>query len=291
MNAILEANGLAKRFGITWALRDCDLEVPGGKVVGLVGPNGAGKTTLLHLAVGLLAPTSGSIAVLGRSPKRDSVALLSRVGFVAQDRPLYDDFTVDEMLEFGQRLNVRWDHDYALDRIRRFAIPAERRVRQLSTGQRAQVALTLALGKRPQLLLLDEPVANLDPAARLDLLEELMGVVAAEGTTVFMSSNALADVERVCEHLVILLGGRIRLAGAIDELVRTHALVVGPRLQEAQVPAGALAVRHAERQTSRLVRLETTDVRDESTDGTLSRPATLEEIVLAYMREPSEVSR
>ena len=227
MTAVLETAGLTKRFGRRAALRDCDLSVPAGKVVGLVGPNGAGKTTLLQLAIGLRAPSAGRIAVLGLSPWADTVPLLARVGFVAQDRPLYPEFTAGEMLEAGRRLNPRWDAAYAAARLQRVGIGQGRRIRTLSTGQQAQVALALALGKRPELLLLDEPVANLDPVARLELLEELMGAVAADGLTVVLSANALADVERVCDHLVILVDGRVRLAGDTEQLVGEHVLVVG----------------------------------------------------------------
>jgi len=236
MTAVLETADLTKRFGRRTALRECEMSLPAGKVVGLVGPNGAGKTTLLQLAIGLRAPTAGHIAVLGLSPTTDTVALLARAGFVGQDRPLYPDFTTGEMLEAGGRLNARWDAAYATARLRRFGIALDRRIRTLSTGQRAQVALALALGKRPELLLLDEPVANLDPVARLELLEELMGAVAAEGITVVLSANALADVERVCDHLVILVDGRVRLAGDTEQLVGEHVLVVGPRLDRPGEP-------------------------------------------------------
>jgi len=301
MTAVLETAGLTKRFGRRAALRDCDLSVPAGKVVGLVGPNGAGKTTLLQLAIGLRAPSAGRIAVLGLSPWADTVPLLARVGFVAQDRPLYPEFTAGEMLEAGRRLNPRWDAAYAAARLQRVGIGQGRRIRTLSTGQQAQVALALALGKRPELLLLDEPVANLDPVARLELLEELMGAVAADGLTVVLSANALADVERVCDHLVILVDGRVRLAGDTEQLVGEHVLVVGPRLDPSldatpeatggAVPraAGAadpavIETRHAERQTLRLVRGAPTPSR---ADGTVVRPATLEEVVVGYLRTAS----
>jgi ABC-2 type transport system ATP-binding protein len=205
------------------------------------------------------------------------------VGYVGQDRPLYLDLSVAETLELGRRLNPRWDNEFARSRLARFNIPLDRALRSLSTGQRAQVALTLALGKRPELLLLDEPVANLDPVARLDLLEELMGAVADDGPAVVLSSNVLSDVERVCEHVVILANGRVRIAGEIDELERTHFLVVGPRKAgpSAEAMEDVVDVREAERQSVRLVR--GTASWGES-DGTVTRPATLEEIVLGYLR-------
>lgn len=286
MPAVLETTGLNKRYGKFRALRDCDLSLPAHKVVGLVGPNGAGKTTLLQLAIGLRYATSGYISVLGRSPSGDASEVLARVSFVAQDRPLYGDFTVSESLELARRLNPRWDHDYALTRVRRFRLPLDARIHRLSTGQRAQVALALAIGKRPELLLLDEPVANLDPLARLELLEELMGAVADGGTTVVMSANALADVERVCDYLVILLDGRIRLAGDIGSIASEHVFVSGHRERVVfEQPWEVIDERRAERQSTWIIRTSDASARPiDEQDGTVARPATLEEIVLAYLR-------
>ncbi len=285
MAAVLEANSLTKRFGKFQALRGCDLSLPAQKVIGLVGPNGAGKTTLLQLASGLRYPTSGSISVLGRSPRDDAAALLPHIGFVAQERPLYGDFTVEETLELARRLNPTWDHAYALARVQRFRLPLDARIRRLSTGQRAQVALALAVGKRPELLLLDEPVANLDPLARLELLEELMATVADGGTSVVLSANALADVERVCEYVVILVDGRVRLAGDLDELTSRHTFVSGPIERP---PFGdrwqVINERNAERQGTWLLRSVDATPPIDSSDGTQARNATLEEIVLAYLR-------
>jgi ABC-2 type transport system ATP-binding protein len=201
--AVLEATGLGKRYRRTWALRDCTLALPRGRIAALVGPNGAGKTTLLHLAVGLLAPTAGSIRVLGRAPGKDP-DLLARVGFVAQDAPLYGDFTGADLLRLGVGLNRRFDLDLARDRLGRLGVPLDRRVDRLSGGQRAQVALAMALAKRPEVLLLDEPVASLDPLARREFLQALMGSVAEQGLTVVLSSHLLADLERVCDYLIVL---------------------------------------------------------------------------------------
>jgi len=288
MDAVVETIGLTKRYGSLKALDNCDVALPRGKVTGLVGPNGAGKTTLIHLAVGLIRPTAGRVAVLGHDSTRETSKILPRIGFVAQDRPLYRDLTVAETLDLGRRLNDRWDAAYALARIRRFGLPTSRKIRTLSTGQRAQVAISLALGKRPELLLLDEPVANLDPVARLALLEELMSVVAADGVTVVFSANALADVERVCEHIVILVNGRPRLAGDTEELLDSHVVAIGPRTESLSPADGELIeARHAERQTIRLLRGRGPSRAD---DGTIVRPATLEEIVLGYMRPAMEVA-
>ena len=288
MDAVVETIGLTKRYRSVKALDNCDLALPLGKVTGLVGPNGAGKTTLIHLAVGLLRPTAGSIAVFGHDSTRDILKILPRVGFVAQDRPLYGDLTVAETLELGRRLNARWDAAYALSRVQRFGLPLSRRIRTLSTGQRAHVATSIALGKRPELLLLDEPVANLDPVARIALLEELMSVVAEDGVTVVFSANALADVERVCEHIVILVNGRPRLTGDTEELIDSHVVAIGPRSKGVSALDGELIeARHAERQTIRLLRGPGPSRLD---DGTVVRPATLEEIVLGYMRPATEVA-
>ena len=288
MDAVVETIGLTKRYRSVKALDNCDLALPLGKVTGLVGPNGAGKTTLIHLAVGLLRPTAGSIAVFGHDSTRDILKILPRVGFVAQDRPLYGDLTVAETLELGRRLNARWDAAYALARVQRFGLPLSRRIRTLSTGQRAHVATSIALGKRPELLLLDEPVANLDPVARIALLEELMSVVAEDGLTVVFSANALADVERVCEHIVILVNGRPRLTGDTEELIDSHVVAIGPRSKGVSALDGELIeARHAERQTIRLLRGPGPSRLD---DGTVVRPATLEEIVLGYMRPATEVA-
>lgn len=285
MGNVVEATGLTKRFGKLAALNDCALTLPAGKVIGLIGPNGAGKTTLLQLAIGLGRPTAGSIRVLEHDPADDDPEILRRIGFVAQDRPLYGDFTVRETLELARRLNQAWDVAYARARVERFGLPLNARVRRLSTGQRAQVALALALGKRPELLLLDEPVANLDPLARLELLEELMAVVADGNVSVVMSANALADIERVCEHVVMLIGGRVRIAGAIDDLVAEHLVVMGPREPTPLRPSWqVIEMRRAERQATWLVRAPERPTVAETSDGVIARPATLEEVVLAYLR-------
>ena len=288
MGTVVEAAGLSKHFGDIVALEGCEFAIPGGKVTGLVGPNGAGKTTLLQLAVGLRRPTAGSIRVLDHDPGADEPALLEQIGFIAQDRPLYGDFTIADTLELARRLNTRWDAPYALARIQRFGLPLNARVRRLSTGQRAQVALALALGKRPALLLLDEPVANLDPLARLDLLEELMAVVAEGDVTVLMSANALADIERVCEHIVMLMGGHVRMDGEIEDLVAQHLVVSGPREPSPLDPSWrVIEARVAERQGTWLVHATNEEPGVEHANGVVTRRPTLEEIVLAYLRAAS----
>ena len=284
MTTVLQATGLGKRYRHTWALRDCNLTVPRGRIAALVGPNGAGKTTLMHLAVGLLAPTTGSIRVLDQPP--GDPGLLAEVGFVAQDTPLYRDFTAAEHLTLGAKLNRRFDQPLARSRLERLAIPLDRRVGTLSGGQRAQVALALALAKRPQLLLLDEPLASLDPLARREFLQALMGSVAEQGVTVVLSSHLLADLERVCDYLIVLSAAHVQVLGTVEELLEQHKLLIGAyREQQPPVAGVAQVVRasHTERQATLLVR----------TSGPIHDPAwtahqvTLEDLVLAYLADPS----
>jgi len=283
---VLEARGLGKGYGDQWALRDCTLALPAGRVVGLVGPNGAGKTTLLQLAVGLLRPSAGELAVFGRDP-REANSVLPRIGFVAQDSPLYRNFSVADTLTLGRRLNTHFDTAWAQDRLGKLRIPLERKIGELSGGQRAQVALAVALAKRPELLLLDEPVASLDPLARREFLTALMDAVAEDGLSVILSSHLLADVEHSCDYLILLMASEVRLDGELDDLLAAHRLLVGPPRRVTRGGGIAAVVResHSDRQSTVLVRI----------DGPIVEPAwavhevDLEELVLAYMggqREP-----
>jgi ABC-2 type transport system ATP-binding protein len=278
MSAI-STQGLGKRYGSKWALRDCTIEVPEGSVTALVGPNGAGKTTLLQLAVGLTRPSAGDVTVLGLSPR--DPALLARVGFVGQEHPLHRGFTVAETLKLGRKLNPGWDDALAHERLQRLDLPLDRTVGRLSGGQRAQVALTVAVAKRPELLLLDEPVASLDPLARREFLNSLMEAVSETGLTVILSSHIVAELERVCDHLVILAQARAELAGPIDEIVAGHRLLTGPRTEATAVARmhDVIRERHTERQTTLLVRANG-HVYD--ADWELHE-VDLEEIVLAYL--------
>ena len=282
MTAVLEARGLGKQYGRRWALSDCTLQVPPGHVVGLVGPNGAGKTTLLHLAVGLLVPTSGTIEVLGGHPAAGR-AQLARVGFVAQDAPTYAGLSVADHLRLGAHLNPRWDARLAHDRIGALELDPGQRAGKLSGGQRAQLALTLAVAKRPELLILDEPVASLDPLARREFLQDLMEAVAEQHVSVVLSSHLVADLERVCDYLIVLVGSRVRVAGPVEDLLATHHLLSGPRRDPATLPAGqeVISASHTDVQTTLLVRA----------DGPVLDPAWtvsevgLEDLVLAYMSQ------
>ncbi|MDQ1752400.1 MAG: type transport system ATP-binding protein [Pseudonocardiales bacterium] len=282
MTAVLQARGLGKRYRRRWALSECTLAIPAGRVVGLVGPNGAGKTTLLHLAVGLLSPSAGAIEVLGGQPDSDP-RHLGRVGFVAQETPTYSALTVADHLRLGAHLNPGWDSQLAGSRIEQLGLDPAQRAGKLSGGQRAQLALTLAIAKRPELLLLDEPVASLDPLARREFLQGLMEVVAEHGVSVVLSSHLVADLERVCDHLVILVASRVRLAGDVDDLLASHHLLIGPRRDLATLPDNqqVISARHTDRQSTLFIR----------TDAPILDPSwtveqvSLEDIVLAYMSQ------
>jgi ABC-2 type transport system ATP-binding protein len=284
MTAVLSAHGLGKSFGRRSALSDCTLEVPTGRIVGLVGPNGAGKTTLLNLAVGMLAPTSGSIEVLGERPA-SGAAQLARIGFVAQEAPLYAGLSVEDHLRLGARLNPGWDDALARRRTERLGMDLSQRAGKLSGGQRAQLALTLGIAKRPELLILDEPVASLDPLARREFLQDLMEAVAEHGLSVVLSSHLVSDLERVCDYVIVLVASRVRLDGDIDTLLATHRRLTGARRDPATLPADqhVIAQSHTDRQSTLLVRTEAPIHDPAWTVGQLG----LEDLVLAYMQEPA----
>ena len=280
MSAVLSARRLGKRYGRKWALNECDLDIPSGHVVGLVGPNGAGKTTLIHLAVGLLTPSAGGIEVLGNQPS-DNPAQLARVGFVAQDTPTYARLTVADHLALGEHMNPGWDADMARRRIEDLDLDPKQKAGTLSGGQRAQLALTLAVAKRPEFLILDEPVASLDPLARREFLQSLMEVVVEQGVSVVLSSHLVADLERVCDYLVVLVASRVQLAGEVDGLLASHHRLVGPRHDVDALPRDQHVIEesHTDRQSTLVVRSE----------GPILDPSwaveqlDLEDLVLAYM--------
>jgi ABC-2 type transport system ATP-binding protein len=280
MTAVLSARGLGKSYGRRWGLADCTLDVPCGRVVGLVGPNGAGKTTLLNLAVGLLRPTTGTIEVLGGRPAAGP-AELAKVAFVAQDTPTYTGLSVEDHLRLGARLNPRWDDAMARERIQRLGLDLSQRAGKLSGGQRAQLALTVGVAKRPELLILDEPVASLDPLARREFLQDLMEAVAEQELSVVLSSHLVSDLERVCDHLIVLVASRVQLAGDIESLLATHHRLTGARRDPATLPADqqVIAASHTDRQTTLLVR---TDARIHDPAWTVGR-LSMEDLVLAYM--------
>jgi len=282
MTAILEAKGLSKRYGRRQALSDCTISVPSGRVVGLVGPNGAGKSTLLQLACGLITPTSGTVEVLGGRPA-SGTAQLAKVGFVAQDTPTYAGLSVADHLNLGRRLNPGWDASLADERVRSLGLDPAQRVSKLSGGQRAQVALTLAVAKRPGLLILDEPVAALDPLARREFLQGLMEYVAEHGTTVILSSHLVSDLERVCDHLISLVASRVQIAGDVDDLLSTHFRLTTARREAGSLPEGmtVLQATHTERQSTFVVQAPA-PVHD---PAWVLEPLGLEDLVLTYMAE------
>jgi ABC-2 type transport system ATP-binding protein len=288
MNAILEAQALGKKYGHRQALDDCTLVIPPGHVVGLVGPNGAGKTTLLKIACGMLAPTSGRIEVLGEQPAAGP-AQLARVGYVAQDTPTYATLSIADHLKLGAKLNPRWDSKLAQARIDQLGLDSKQKAGKLSGGQRAQLALTVAVAKRPQLLLLDEPVASLDPLARRDFLRYLMESVVENDTSVILSSHLVSDLERVCDYLIVLVSSRVQLDGDTDELLGQHYRIVCSPRKGSELPPELQVVwaEHADRQTTFVVRSET----GMPAGDWSSEPLSLEDLVLTYMEHAAEPNR
>jgi ABC-2 type transport system ATP-binding protein len=288
MTAVIETAGLGKRYRRVWALADCTLSIPAGHVVGLVGPNGAGKTTLLSLATGMLAPTAGTIEVLGGRPAAGP-AQLARVGYLAQNAPVYAGLSVAEHLRLGDRLNPGWDAGLARARVGRLGLDLSQKAGTLSGGQRAQLALTLAVAKRPDLLILDEPVASLDPLARREFLQDLMEATAEHALSVVLSSHLVGDLERVCDYLIVLVGSRVRVAGPVEDLLACHHLLSGPRRDPGRLPESlqVISASHTDVQSTLLVRAS----------GPVLDPAwtvsgvTLEDLVLAYMSAAGGRSR
>ena len=280
---VIEASGLGKRYRSTWALRECTLAIPAGHVAALVGPNGAGKTTLLNLAVGLAEPSAGIVTVLGGLPA-GSPAALDGIAFVAQDAPLYKNLSAADMLHLTRNLNRRFDQHYAQARLGELGIPLKRKAGRLSGGQQAQLALTLALARRPRLLVLDEPVAMLDPVARHDFMAIVLAAMVDDGVAVVLSSHVLAELERVADSLILLSKGRVQVAGEVEDLLASHRVLTGPAAE-----AGGYAerpvvyLRRAEAQAHLLVRAT---AGDPVPPGWEAHPVGLEELALAYLREP-----
>jgi ABC-2 type transport system ATP-binding protein len=285
MTAALETVGLGRRYRTKWGLRDCTLSVPEGSITGLVGPNGAGKSTLLRLAAGLSRPTTGTITIFGEEVRPNSTAHLKNIGYFDQLRPLYSSFRVEEMLRFGRKLNSHWDDDAARQWLEDLVIPLGQRVGRLSLGQQAEVALTICMAKRPDLLLLDEPVASLDPLARRQLLQTLMGTVAERGTTVFLSSHIVSELEPVCDYLMILSGSHVQVTGSIESLLGEHAIIVGTRPAPPLPGLEVISSSETGRQSTLLVRGSPGDLGDE---WQIVQPD-LDAIVLSYLsRQPAQ---
>ena len=282
---VIETNSLSKRYGDTWALRECSLAIPAGRIAALVGPNGAGKTTLLNLAVGLVTPSAGTVTVLD-GQAAGSPAALDGIAFVAQDIPLYGNLSVADMLHLTRNLNRRLDQASAEARLGELEIPLKRKAGRLSGGQQAQLALTMALARRPRLLVLDEPMAMLDPVARHDFMATVLTAAVDEGVSVLLSSHVLAELERVADYLVLLSHGRVQVAGEVDDLLANHRMLVGPAA-EADRYAERLTVVHARRggaQAQLLIR--TNGDATPAPPGWEAHRVGLEELALAYLREP-----
>jgi ABC-2 type transport system ATP-binding protein len=282
---VIETSMLAKRYGKIWALRDCSTAIPRGRIAAFVGPNGAGKTTLLHLMVGLAAPTAGSVKVLGGVPVGSAQAL-ERIAFVAQDAPLYKGLQVASMLDLAACLNQRFDRQRADRRLAELGIALGQKVGRLSGGQQAQLALTIAFARHPDLLILDEPLAGLDPLARHDFMASLMIAAAEDGVSVVFSSHIVSELERVADYLVLLTGGRVQVSGEIAGLVSDHVMVSMPFADAGRLPRQWAVVR-SERAGHRAQLL----IRARGGTGTMppgweAGPVTLEELILAYLRTP-----
>jgi ABC-2 type transport system ATP-binding protein len=281
---VIETAGLGKCYGKSWALRDCTLTVPEGALAALVGPNGAGKSTLMNIVAGLTVPTAGSAAVLG-GQAIGSLAALDGIAFMAQDAPVYKNLSVADMLHLTRNLNRRFDDAAARARLADLGIPLRKKTGKLSGGQQAQVALTLALARRPRLLILDEPLSALDPLARQDFLATVMTAMTDDGVSVLLSSHALAELERVADYLIVLGGGELRIAGEVDALLAAHQVLTGPAA-DADRLAGQLLVVQAKRagaQAHLLVRDSGPGDRA-APPGWETHPVGLEELVLAYLR-------
>jgi len=284
LDTAIETVGAGHRYGDFWALRDCSLSLPAGSITAVVGPNGAGKTTLLNMLVGLLPASEGELRVVGDRPS-SRPAFLARVGFLAQECPLYKEFRVADLLRFGRAMNPGWDDALARERLAAAEVPLTRRAGRLSGGQRTQVALALAVAKQPEVLLLDEPLAALDPLARRDFLKNLLASATATGITVVLSSHLVGDLARVCDQLVVIRDGGVRLSGEIDQILGEHQWVSGAPEQTSRLPAGVEVITETqhERHNALLVRSHRPLINPALTLA----PVDLEDLVLAYLERPA----
>ena len=281
----LRADRLGRRYGRVWGLRDCTVEVPAGVIVGLVGPNGAGKTTLLEMIIGLLEPTEGQVSVFGQISRAQSAATLARVGYVAQDHPLYRDFSVADMFHLGRAMNPSWDQGLAQARTDALGIPLKRKVKHLSGGQRAQVSLTMALAKRAPLLVLDEPVSSLDPVARLEFMREVMAAAAGTGLTTIIASHVVSELERLCDWLIVLTGGHVQLAGPADDLISAHRLLTVPRATpDAELPGLPIHRTDSDRHSTVVVRTDPARPAAQEHPGWQADPVGFEQLIMAYLQ-------
>ena len=286
---IVQTRDLGRRYGSTWALQDCSLDLPAERLIALIGPNGAGKSTLLNMIVGLTVPTAGEITVLDGQPA-GSMAALDGIAFVAQDMPLYRNLSVDDMVHLTRNLNHSFDSSLVGQRLTDLGISGKHKAGKLSGGQQAQLALSLALARHPRLLVLDEPTAPLDPLARHDFMASVMTAMADEGISVVLSSHMIAELERVADHLVLIANGRVRIDGAADELVAAHRLITSPT-DSAGDNEGWEVIESSSTgaQTHRLVRLASPDLN--LPPDSESRAVGIEELTLAYFRNGAATPR
>jgi ABC-2 type transport system ATP-binding protein len=288
----VEARDVSKRYRNAWALRECSFQLPANRITALVGANGAGKSTLLSIISGLLSATSGSLLVNDRPVVKGgptggggSADASSRVAILAQDKPLYRDFSVADMLHFGRCTNRVWDQRRAQSWLERFDVPLDRRCGRLSGGQRAQVALAVALGSRPAVLLLDEPLANLDPVARTDVTGELMAETADGDMTVMLSTHIVAELSGVGDYLLLLDVGRPVLSGDVEELLGCHLRFIGPRADRPPSPGTIVQAQHTDRQSTFVLRLPDTPAAPAIVaPGWIAQPVSLEQLVLTYLK-------
>jgi ABC-2 type transport system ATP-binding protein len=287
----LRTAGLGKRYGRVWGLRDCTLTVPAGAIVGLVGPNGAGKTTLLEMIVGLLTPTEGQIEVFGHTAHANTAETLARVGYVSQKHPLYPEFSVADMFHLGQGMNPSWDMGMARARTEALGIPLKRKIKTLSGGQQAQVSLAMALAKRAPLLVLDEPVASLDPVARLEFMREVIAQVADGGPAVIIASHVVSELERFCDWLVVLTHGHMQLAGPVDELLEGHQVLTVPRATpDADLPGTPIHRADSDRHSSVLLRTSPAMLASQAHPGWQTETVGFEQLVMAYLQRPTRAA-
>jgi ABC-2 type transport system ATP-binding protein len=282
MTAALETIGLGKRYGLRhWALRDLDIAVEEGTITALVGPNGSGKSTLLKAWVGFERPTTGRLSILGADPVRHRGSAIRLTGFVPQQPSLYRELSVENHLAFAAAHRPGFDRPIARQYLDDLSIPLDSRAEQLSGGQQAQVGLALALGTRAPVLLLDEPLASLDPLARREFLRVLVDAVRASGATALLSSHVITDIEQACDHLIVLGGGQKLLAVSIADAIAGHSVI---DLPAAPRPIGADVVGSFPAPDGSPLTL----VR-----GGGGRPATLEEVVIGHLAagRPARVTR
>ncbi|MEV1120469.1 ABC transporter ATP-binding protein [Actinosynnema sp. NPDC049800] len=275
----VRARSLGKRYRAKWALRECTFELPAGRVAALVGANGAGKTTLMTVLAGLLDADEGSAGAVGR------------VAFVSQEKPVYRNFSAADVLRLGARLNVVWDEARARRWLERFEIPLDRACGKLSGGQQAQVAFALAIGSRPDVLMLDEPLANLDPLARREVTAELLGEVEQTGMTVLLSTHVVAELSGVADYLLLLAHGRLLAGGDLDELLGRHVSYTGPRSDVPPALGGIVEARHTARQSTFLVELPEGQPRPVVAGPWVERAPTLEDYVLAQLEATRKGAR